>query len=200
MKKTIKGLVYGLTIGLTVGLFSTAYASDTIQAFLFPSKIIINGKEAVIDNEYNIINYNGHAYLPIRYIGEYIGGTVDFIENSNTITLNYLPYGSKFLTDSTSPSFHVGNIHIEQDGSKSVVTGLMFIDDDASNRAHSISFSLKFLDSTGKELGTYIHPLVDLNKGEITYFEGSLDADVSSFSDVILDTGIFDRVKLPHNM
>ena len=204
MKKFVAGFVIGLLISFTsIASASIASASDTIQAYLFPAKLVINGKEVSTGEEYTILNYNGHAYLPIRYVGEYIGGFVDYQEDSNTIAVNFFPQGSEILTDDYFPMFHVGHIRVEKKGDQSVITGLMSVDKNEDSHAygpnHSVAFALKFYDSNGTLLGVYVQPLVNIKNGEIKAFEGEVDADLSSYNRVVLDTGIFDRVKLPKN-
>ncbi|KRE57451.1 stalk domain-containing protein [Paenibacillus sp. Soil750] len=69
MKKFILGLLIGIGLAMTTAVF----ASESIQALLFPAKIKINGQEKKLDSEYQILNVNGHAYVPIRYVAENLG-------------------------------------------------------------------------------------------------------------------------------
>lgn len=79
MKK--RTFVTGLLAGAILASATTAFASsDFIQAALYPVKFIINGKEQKLPDEYSILNYNGHAYVPIRFVTEQLGGNVGFIE------------------------------------------------------------------------------------------------------------------------
>jgi len=51
---------------------------------------------------------------------------------------------------------------------------------------------------SGKEIGKYLgYTDSDISDGEIRHFEGSIDGDVTAYSKVELDTGIFDHVKQP---
>ncbi|WP_256832148.1 MULTISPECIES: hypothetical protein [unclassified Paenibacillus] len=61
-------------------LFSSiAYSSDSIQALLFPVSLSINGER--VENLYKpILNYNGDAYLPLRFIVEKTNGKVGLAE------------------------------------------------------------------------------------------------------------------------
>jgi hypothetical protein len=62
LKKFIIGLICG--IGLTAT--TAVYASDTIQAYLFPVKFVLNGESKEVDsNQYVVLNHNGHAYVPM---------------------------------------------------------------------------------------------------------------------------------------
>lgn len=199
MKKFIAGLIFGLVISLA----AVAYASDTIQAYLFPAKITVNGKEASMGEEYKILNYEGHAYLPIRYVGEYIGGFVDYDEDTNTITLNYYPGGSDVLTSSIAPTFHVGSIQVERKGDQSVISGLMSLDKDTPDHGlgdhHIMDFDLKFYDASGKLLRTVNFLGGFDHRGEIQYFEQTVDGDLSTYSKVELVTGLLDHTRLTNN-
>ncbi|NRF89843.1 hypothetical protein HQN89_02160 [Paenibacillus frigoriresistens] len=86
MKKFILGLICGIALTATTAV----YASESIQAYLFPAKIEINGQSKELSNEYKVLNYNGHAYVPIRFIGESLGlGVVytDSLEPGKVISI-----------------------------------------------------------------------------------------------------------------
>lgn len=88
MKKFILGLLCG--IALMAG--SAAYASDALQpitAYLFPVKFVINGQSKELGGEYTAFNYNGHAYVPVRFVAESMGGVVGYDEGSETIHILY---------------------------------------------------------------------------------------------------------------
>ncbi|KRF10188.1 hypothetical protein ASG89_01220 [Paenibacillus sp. Soil766] len=79
MKRFILGLICGM--GLTAT--TTVFASDTIQAYLFPVKYEFNGQIKQLDSDYTTLNYNGHAYVPVRFVAESLGVGVRYI---NSIT------------------------------------------------------------------------------------------------------------------
>jgi hypothetical protein len=59
-----------MLIGGILTATNATYASDSIQAVLYSVKYIINGKEAnPIEIGYRTLNFDGHAYLPLRHIG-----------------------------------------------------------------------------------------------------------------------------------
>lgn len=75
---------------------SVAYASDYVQALLFPVKIEFNGQNKVLGNDYTILNYNGHAYVPIRYIVENMGGEISYDGQLNQISIKYAEDQNRF--------------------------------------------------------------------------------------------------------
>jgi hypothetical protein len=87
----MKKFFLGLTCGIALTATTAASASDTIQAYLFPAKIEINGQSKELPSEYKVLNYNGHAYVPIRFIGESLGLGVRYIERDNVISIMNQP-------------------------------------------------------------------------------------------------------------
>jgi hypothetical protein len=85
----LKKFLLGLTCGIALTATTAVYASNTINAILFPAKYIFNGQEKKLDSEYVTLNYNGHAYVPIRFLAENMGSIVGYDENTRTIKVNY---------------------------------------------------------------------------------------------------------------
>lgn len=88
MKKFMLGLLCG---GVLVAAGSAAYASEalqSIQAYLFPVKFVINGQNKQPDGEYATLNYNGHVYVPVRFVAEAMGGVVGYEEESGTVHIH----------------------------------------------------------------------------------------------------------------
>ncbi|NQX58246.1 ankyrin repeat domain-containing protein [Paenibacillus qinlingensis] len=85
MKKIVLGMVLGA--GIT---FSTAvYAADAIQAVKYQVKFLFNGVAKQMDSEYTVLNYNGHAYVPIRFVAESMRAQVEFIEAEKQISIKF---------------------------------------------------------------------------------------------------------------
>ncbi|NEN85839.1 stalk domain-containing protein [Paenibacillus elgii] len=86
MRKYVIGFVFGTFVSMS----TMVYASDAIQAFLFPVKISFNEKRMDM-SEYKVLNYENHAYVPIRFIAENIGISIDYNANLNEIALKDAP-------------------------------------------------------------------------------------------------------------
>lgn len=82
MKKTV--IISALIVLFTC---STIYASESIKATLFPVQHEINGQVQVLPDEYSVINLNGHAYVPVRYISESIGLGIKYDEKNQMISI-----------------------------------------------------------------------------------------------------------------
>ncbi len=76
MKKYIIGFVCGVVIATS----TTVIATDSIQAYLFPSEVVIRSGETIrpidINGENTVINYNNRAYIPLRTFAEAMGAEV----------------------------------------------------------------------------------------------------------------------------
>lgn len=78
-----------LTVVALCGYPTISQASDAIQAYLFSSKLHINGLPIEMPSDYDVLNYKEHAYVPVRFITEQLNGTVSFDEKTQNIFLNF---------------------------------------------------------------------------------------------------------------
>ncbi len=82
MKKFLMGLLFGLIVGFA----SITFASESIQAIISKSIVIlhINGEDRVIDqDDVSILNYQDRIYVPLRVFAERIGATVHYSKPSS---------------------------------------------------------------------------------------------------------------------
>ncbi|MCR8632019.1 ankyrin repeat domain-containing protein [Paenibacillus radicis (ex Xue et al. 2023)] len=85
----MKKLVIGMILGAGLTLSTVVYASDTIQAIKFQVSFLFNGVSKQVDSEYTVLNYNGHAYVPIRFVAESMRGQVEYDETKQQISIKY---------------------------------------------------------------------------------------------------------------
>lgn len=104
----MKKFVTGLLCGAVLSVSTAAFASDSIQAILFPSKVTFQVKDTstVLDTSMDpVINYNNKAYIPLRAFSEAIGAHVGFVgasdatNNQNLITISTTLPTQATLTD-----------------------------------------------------------------------------------------------------
>jgi hypothetical protein len=67
-------------------------------------------------------------------------------------------------------------------------------------QSHQVGFSLNFMNDKNEKIGMYSdgsnrHNDKDIMDGEIRYFEGTIDGDISKFAAVSLNTEMFDYIK-----
>ncbi|WP_187274536.1 ankyrin repeat domain-containing protein [Paenibacillus sp. N3.4] len=145
MKKFIAGLVCGLSIGLC----TVAFASETIQAYLFSGHIKINGQEKTLSHGANILNVEGTTYVPIRYVSENLGINVGYDEQTKTIDL---AYGKMNLQDPKELSLVFGDIvdtpNVVFDNSD--IDGHIMIN---ATTPTYVSATFAFMDDNGKMIG-----------------------------------------------
>jgi hypothetical protein len=78
----MKKFAIGLFCGLLLSLATVVFASNSIQAILFPSKVWFHSNGAVkeldstVENE--VLNYNNKAYIPLRAFAEAMGAAVGY--------------------------------------------------------------------------------------------------------------------------
>jgi hypothetical protein len=54
---------------------------------LFPASFEVNGQTKQLGSEYTVLNYNGHAYVPVRFVAESLGAGVRYIYKDNVISI-----------------------------------------------------------------------------------------------------------------
>ncbi|MDQ0874344.1 hypothetical protein QFZ77_003003 [Paenibacillus sp. V4I3] len=145
MKKFISGLLVG-----AIASFSTvAIASDTIQALIFPAKININGVTHEVSDEYRILNVDGHAYVPIRYIAENTGSIVGYDQKNQVISL---AYGQINIQDPNDKSISIGDLVVEPiQVNLEKLKGHIKVDRTATSY---VNLTIEFYDKDGELLGS----------------------------------------------
>ncbi|WP_240420669.1 copper amine oxidase N-terminal domain-containing protein [Paenibacillus periandrae] len=83
----IKKFMLGLIFGLCLSLGSVVYASDSIQSILVNVKFVFNGIKKDIGSEYSVMNYQGHIYVPIRFIAENMPSSIDYDDHKKEIRI-----------------------------------------------------------------------------------------------------------------
>src|SRR5690606_33404769 len=64
--------------------------------------IVFNGVTKEMDNtEYVVLNHQGHAYVPIRFVAENMGALVKYEESTKTILLNETYLSKKMQLNET---------------------------------------------------------------------------------------------------
>ncbi|MDQ0875691.1 hypothetical protein QFZ77_004350 [Paenibacillus sp. V4I3] len=189
MKKFLLGLICGITITASTAV----YASDTIQTYLFPVRYEINGQNKEMEKEYSTLNYNGHAYVPIRFIAENMGAFVVYNEQNNEIKVNHFPASMDLLTDNKYPNIHFGLIDLYLDGGYTGIRGLLSLDDIEEliiKKEYKIDFKLNFYDKNneliGSALGSTKYGSSDekrtISMGEIKYVAAGEVGDFSKYA------------------
>lgn len=88
LRKVTLGIVL-LILLLMLSFPTILAASDTIQAALFAAKFKFNGMNTDYGEEYTVLNVNGHAYVPIRFVAENMRGIVGYDDLTKTISVDF---------------------------------------------------------------------------------------------------------------
>jgi hypothetical protein len=145
----LKKFILGVLVGAVASFSTVAVASDSIQALIFPAKININGVTHDLNNDYRILNVDGHAYVPIRYIAENTGTIVGYDQNNQVISL---AYGQINLQDPNDKSISIGDLVVEPNSvNLEVLQGHIKVDRAATSY---VNLTIEFYDKDGKLLGS----------------------------------------------
>jgi hypothetical protein len=103
--RIMKKFLLGLTTGVILAGSTAVYASNSIQALLFPAKVTfhVNGEIKELDGDQtSILNYNNKTYIPLRTFAESMGSRVDYSDISGPKVDVYL--GSSNEQETTQPT------------------------------------------------------------------------------------------------
>lgn len=76
MRKYIIASMVCVLVVITVA----AYGASSSLDFLTSEKFVING----VDKRLSVINYNGHVYVPLRFVAEQMAADIDYREDNRT--------------------------------------------------------------------------------------------------------------------
>jgi hypothetical protein len=171
MKKFFLGLICGVSLAATTAV----YASETIQTYLFSVRYEFNGQTKELDSEYTTLNYNGHAYVPIRFLAENTGATVEYDDATKTI---YVVNGKMNIKDPNIKTVTIGNLILTYDASSDLTNISGKLDLLATESQHILG-ELLFFDQQNKlisrvAINNYVHSgintLTDQKNGNITTY------------------------------
>lgn len=145
----MKKFILGLSLGLAIACSSVAFASGSIQAFLFPASFEINGSDIELNNDYKVLNVDGHAYVPIRFIAENLGGTIDYDVELQKI---FVKNKTLDLTDPDYKGISIGNLILTKEGNNTKVTGQLKMEGVGSTK-NMIGANLSFYNDKSEKIG-----------------------------------------------
>lgn len=146
----MKKFILGLTCGLFMAGSSVALASDSIQAILFPARFEINDSNVPLTSEYKVINVDGHAYVPIRFVAENLGATIGYDAELQKIIVKDQNLN---LTDPDYNGITVGNLILTKEGNNTRVTGQLKMEG-VGNTKNKLTGTLSFYNDNSKKVGT----------------------------------------------
>ncbi|SFL42752.1 Copper amine oxidase N-terminal domain-containing protein [Paenibacillus sp. 1_12] len=145
----MKKFILGLSFGLAIACSSVAFASGSIQALLFPVSFEMNGSNIGLNNDYKVLNVDGHAYVPIRFIAENLGATIDYDTESQKI---FVKNRNLDITDPDYKGILVGNLILTKVGINTKVTGQLKMEG-VGNTKNMIGASLSFYNDKSEKIG-----------------------------------------------
>lgn len=184
----MKKFLAGVLVGTALTTASSVYASESIQAVLYSVKYIVKDKELPTGG-YQTLNYNGHAYLPIRFIAESLGLAIVYNDETKSITIDQ----DFTSSDPRNANFKVGHIKTTKSGSETLISGKVYLSqtflEGVSNLGDSASGQLVFWNESGEMLDR-VQFKVPLSKGmkdQILDFQTKSAIDVTEYAAVSLE-------------
>ncbi|MDQ0887917.1 hypothetical protein QFZ81_003005 [Paenibacillus sp. V4I9] len=173
MKKFTLGLLSGIMLTA-----STTVIAASLDVTLFPAKYVINNNQVPLPEEYTSLNYNGHAYVPVRFVSENFGANVDYDSNLTKILINN--EGLKFTAEN---NMKFGNLITYLAENKTKVSFMLQSDLD-----NVIGGNLYFYDDSAVLLSKM--PIGGEYKAGTSKIEGFAEEDVSNYKYVVLRIGM----------
>lgn len=180
----MKKIIIGAVLGFIISASSIAFASESIQALLFAVKFQFNGKGVEIGEEYKVLNYDGHTYVPIRFVAENIGAAIDYDTDNETIVIKNGPLD---VTDPNYKGISVGNLILTKDGENTKVIGQLKMENMA-NEKNMVGANLSFYNEKDEKIGEIAITRHDFGN-EAKSFEAIGVGDFRSYSAVKLHIG-----------
>lgn len=200
--------IIGFMIGIALSLSTVVFAANTIQAYLFPSRVLFHMNDTVkeIDGSGDnaIINYNNKAYIPLRAFTDAMGATVTFTPSSSvTSYLNKIDIYdgpaipiNKGLTLKDSEGYvTISNLNVvtDKNANQFLTSGTIQINKDLTGK--TIEFHFSGITDPNQAISSFVYILnEDIDKpeaGDIRPFQTSVvmnDRKLESLSVVVRDT------------
>lgn len=175
MFRKYKQLFFGVVIGAVIVGIPTAFADQNISAAIQSVNYVFNGAPKPLGNDYVSINYNGHVYVPARFVAESLGASVGYNGNTQTITITSGSSGANGTQSSGVIQF--SNTKSQQDSFG--YTNVIGIAKNTDSVTHSFTIVVSFFDASGNLLGTASGAMNDLAAGDSKTFTCIATADYS---------------------
>jgi hypothetical protein len=181
-----RSLLVGMLVGVGLSACTVTFASDSLQAYLFPSKVIfhVNGLANNADVSGDpVINYNNKAYIPLRLFAESIGAKVNYQDASDASGTHQIDIYTSDFSNLFSMQDHDGYVSIGQFQSKvndsqnensTYISGIIRFNKNMDGKAIEIDA----LDADKNRVGAsgylFIHGLGTWNVGDVRVFDASM--------------------------
>ncbi|WP_179233087.1 stalk domain-containing protein [Paenibacillus rigui] len=145
--------ILGLSLGVLLSISGAAvFASETVQSLLVPVTFEKNGKPVATDPEYGVLNYNGHVYVPVRFVAQAFGAAIGYDAEQQRVIMKDRFSDDLDLFDPKYRGVMAGNLIVTKEGDHTKVAGQLQMTQ-PSIRTNSVEGRLTFYDEQGKLIG-----------------------------------------------
>ncbi|CAM3616259.1 stalk domain-containing protein [Marinicrinis lubricantis] len=164
MKKRM--FISGLIAGAVIASTTTVFAVDWVKAYLFTGKMEINGQLQILPEDYEILSYKNHTYVPLRYVSEALGADVDYRQGA--------------APDESVISIHTSNQDVPAETGNSLQLSEDFLELAAKGRLNGIEIPLgtskeTLLKTLGEPDEIASHHSVYYRYGNIKFYTNASD-------------------------
>jgi hypothetical protein len=184
----LKKFVAGVAVGAILTATTAVYASDAVQAVLFPVKYWINGKEAT-PTAYETINYKDSAYVPLRFVSDKLGAAVVYDDVYRSITLD-----SGFTVVDPENLIKAGHLRVTKTEGGSVIEGQLYFSAsfwemfNLGIDSMESTGTLVFWNAQGEPIGEAPYQVnVKTKNDQIVPFRAECDVDVTGYAVATLE-------------
>ncbi|WP_281884421.1 stalk domain-containing protein [Paenibacillus sp. YYML68] len=87
----MKKFILGMLCGAAIMAAPVVYAADGVWALLFPVKLQFNGEARELGPGYQILNVEGHTYVPLRFMAEQLGAGASYDPEKKLVSVEAEP-------------------------------------------------------------------------------------------------------------
>lgn len=190
-EEQLRRYVIGFIFGMMLATATTVYAGDAIKASLFPVKYEVNGNSVEVPYGYETLNYNGRAYVPIRFVAEALDTVVIYDDKAKTIRLD-----DGFTLRSISSELRAGHVQTVKQGDTTNVTAQLYAGQAYWESIHyiepgstvEIKATISFYDEDGRAIAKIpVSASCKAEGDQIMEVEAATSADLSDYAYATLE-------------
>jgi len=200
----MKKLVLGFALGCLLSLSTAGYAAEAIHTMLLATFKVNGVVKDARSLGYEVVQYHGRAYIPLRFVADQLGIAVAYEEETNTILLDDRFDAVELDSAGEGRLLRAGEFQFSKAADGYRITGKLFVNEaiwdhaaGASKSAKTIRGKLVFWNDQGKVIERIsfeqqVRPL----RSQIVPIQAVALSDVSNCAAITLEEISLDKALL----